>query len=191
MKRCPLWQSAWERIRLSEGLNYRAYVGAFLRCKTAVENSCEKKKKVHTSGSFKANPLPKSLWSFAGTKQNRQKVNQSNECLQYNHFDWKRSSGWLESWEGLLLVIDVSTSLYGSHLQSQVVVLVRWKFKNPGEQFDWSVDIVAVGKCVMWLAVKTCAEIVYANRMGCKMNNKQGVTAVSYTHLTLPTKLEV
>ena len=125
----------------------------------------KKTKMVHTSGSFKANPLPKSLWSFAGTKQNRQKVNQSNECLQFNHFHWKRSSGWLESWEGLLFIVtDVSTTLYGSHLQSQVVVLVRWKFKNPGERFDWSLDWLAVGKCVMWLAVKSCAEIGYANK---------------------------
>ena len=49
-------------------------------------------------------------------------------------------------------------NLCGSHLQSQVVVLVSWKFKNPGERFDWSIDRVAVGKYVMWLAVKTCAE---------------------------------
>ena len=38
---------------------------------------------------------------------------------------------------------------------------VSRKFKNPGERFDWSVDRVAVGKCVMRLAVKT--EIGYAN----------------------------
>ena len=38
-------------------------------------------------------------------------------------------------------------------------MLVSRKFKNPGERFDWSVDRVAVGKCVMRLAVKTCAEI--------------------------------
>ena len=49
-------------------------------------------------------------------------------------------------------------NLCESHLQSQVVMLVSWKFKNPGERFDWLVDRVAVGKCVMWLAVKTCAE---------------------------------
>ena len=55
-------------------------------------------------------------------------------------------------------------NLCGSHLQSQVVVLVSWKFKNPCERFDFSVDRVAVGKCVMWLVVKTCAEIGYANR---------------------------
>ena len=56
-------------------------------------------------------------------------------------------------------------NLCGSHLQSQVVVLVSWKFNwNPGERFDLSVDRVAVGKCVVWLAVKTCVEIGYANR---------------------------
>ena len=55
-------------------------------------------------------------------------------------------------------------NLFGSHLQSQVIVLVSWKFKNPGERFDRSIDRVAVGKQVMWLAVKTCAEIGYANR---------------------------
>ena len=55
-------------------------------------------------------------------------------------------------------------NLCESHLHSQVVVLVSWKFKNPGERFDWSVDRAAVGNCVMWLAVKTCAERGYANR---------------------------
>ena len=46
-----------------------------------------------------------------------------------------------------------------------MVILVSWKFKNPGERSDWSVDSVAVGKCVIWLAVKTCAEIGYANNL--------------------------
>ena len=55
-------------------------------------------------------------------------------------------------------------SLRGSHLQSQVMVLVSWKFRSPGEQFDWSIDRVTIGKYVMWLAVKTCVEIAYANR---------------------------
>ena len=59
-------------------------------------------------------------------------------------------------------------NLCGSHLQSQVVVLVSGKFKNPCERFDWSVDRVAVGKCVMWLAVKTCEDIGYANRWDVK-----------------------
>ena len=59
-----------------------------------------------------------------------------------------------------VLATDASGNLCGSHLQSQVVLLVSWKFKNPAEQFDWSVDRVAFGKCVMWLAVKTCAENV-------------------------------
>ena len=54
--------------------------------------------------------------------------------------------------------------LCGSHLQSKLIVLVSWKIKNPGERFDWSIDRVAIGKCVMWLAVKTCAEMGYANR---------------------------
>ena len=55
-------------------------------------------------------------------------------------------------------------NLCGSHLQSQVVVLVSGKFKNLGERFVWSIDRVAIGKYVVWLAVKTCAEIGYANR---------------------------
>ena len=42
----------------------------------------------------------------------------------------KRSSGWLESWEGLLLVTDVSTTCLQSHLQSQVVVLVENSFQT-------------------------------------------------------------
>ena len=50
------------------------------------------------------------------------------KCLELrsNTRDWKRSSGWLESWEGLLSVTDVSTAR--SHLQCQVIVLVSWKF---------------------------------------------------------------
>ena len=48
---------------------------------------------------------------------------------QVKYFDRKRLSGWLESWEGLLFVTDVSTT-FGSHLQSQsqVIVLVSWKY---------------------------------------------------------------
>ena len=61
--------------------------------------------------------------------------------------------GWLESWEGLLFATDIIfNNLCGSHLQSRVIVLVSWKFKNPGEGFDWWIGIVAIiGKHVMWL----------------------------------------
>ena len=38
-------------------------------------------------------------------------------------------------------------NLCGSHLQSQVVVLVNWKFKNPGKRLDWSVDRVVNAWC--------------------------------------------
>ena len=41
--------------------------------------------------------------------------------------------------------------LCGSHRQSEVTVLVSWKFKSPGERFDWSIDRVAVGTRVTWL----------------------------------------
>ena len=34
----------------------------------------------------------------------------TNSSLTEIYRDWKRSSGWLESWEGLLLVTDVSTT---------------------------------------------------------------------------------
>ena len=50
-------------------------------------------------------------------------------------------------------------NLSGSHLQSNY----------QGERFDWSVDRVAIGKCVMWLAVKTCAKTGYG-----KMNIEDG-----------------
>ena len=43
------------------------------------------------------------------------------------NLDWKRSSGWLESWEGLLLVTDVSTTykqLHGTAMGSPVSVVV-------------------------------------------------------------------
>ena len=36
------------------------------------------------------------------------------------YFDWKRSSGWLESWEGLLLVTDISTTCL------EVIFRVKW-----------------------------------------------------------------
>ena len=39
---------------------------------------------------------------------------------------WKWSSGWLGSYEGLLLATGVSTNLCGSHLQSQIIRLWRW-----------------------------------------------------------------
>ena len=49
-----------------------------------------------------------------------------------------------------MFATDVSTTcVHGSHLQSQVLVLVSSKFKNPGEWFDWSIYRVAVSKCFM------------------------------------------
>ena len=85
--------------------------------------------------------------------------------LFYNLLPWLKKIIWVT---GVLRRTVFSDwrfdNLCGSHLQSQVVVLFSWKFKNPGERFDWSVYRVAVGKYVMWLAVKTCAEIGYANR---------------------------
>ena len=42
-------------------------------------------------------------------------------------------------------------NLCGSHLQNQVILLVSWKFKNPGERFDWSIDKVAIGKPLIFL----------------------------------------
>ena len=62
--------------------------------------------------------------------------------------DWEKSSGQLESWEGLLLVTDDLTSC------AEAIFRVKWtwKFQNSGEQFDWSIDRVTVGKPVMWLA---------------------------------------
>ena len=49
------------------------------------------------------------------------------------------------------------------------------KIQNPGERFDWSIDRVAFGKPVMWLAVKTCAAVGYVN-WDCKVNDKQCVS---------------
>ena len=40
----------------------------------------------------------------------------------------------------------VTDNLWGSHLQSQVIVLVSRKFKNPGEQL---IERVAIGKRVL------------------------------------------
>ena len=42
------------------------------------------------------------------------------ELQKLNYLDWKRSSGWLESWEGLLLVTDVSTTC------AEAILRVKW-----------------------------------------------------------------
>ena len=68
-------------------------------------------------------------------------------CL---YLAWKRSSGWLESWEGLFLASDVSTTC--AEVIFRAIALVSWKFRNSGDRFDWSIDRVAYGKCVMWSA---------------------------------------
>ena len=79
-------------------------------------------------------------------------------------FDWKGSSGWLESWEGLLLAFCVPTICAEAIFRVKWSLLVSWKFENLWQRFDWSVDRVTVGKPVMWLAVKTCPVIDYVNR---------------------------
>ena len=50
----------------------------------------------------------------------------------------------------------------------QVIVLVSWKFKNPGERFDWSIYRVVVGKCVMWLAVRLSLDCEDGFPTGCR-----------------------
>ena len=57
--------------------------------------------------------------------------------------------------KGLLLAIDVSTTWVEAIFRGQWPILVSWKFKNLCERFDWSIDRVAIGKPMMWLAVKT------------------------------------
>ena len=92
-------------------------------------------------------------------------VSIQNNYLNMINISWLKKIIWVIGVLRRTVVIDWRCdNLCGSHLQSQVVVLVSWKLKNSGERFDWSVDRVAVGKCVMWLAVKTCAEMGYANR---------------------------
>ena len=83
------------------------------------------------------------------------------KCLNNIKIPWLKKIIWLIGVLRRTVVSDwIFDNLCGSYLQSQMVLLVSWKFQNPGERFGWSVDRVAVGKCVMWLAVKTCAEIM-------------------------------
>ena len=90
---------------------------------------------------------------------NNKFLSTSTEWLSYgdyNNLPWLKKIIWVIGVLRRTVVINWRfDNLCESHLQSRVVVLVSWKFKNPGERFDWSVDRVAVGKCVMWLAVKT------------------------------------
>ena len=39
-------------------------------------------------------------------------------------------------------------------------ILVSWKFKNPSERFEWSIDRVTAGKPVMWLLVGAIRVVV-------------------------------
>ena len=73
--------------------------------------------------------------------------------------DGKRSSGWLESWEGLFLVTDIFTTCVEVTSESSDS-LVSWKF--PCKQFYWSIgsncwltgDVVGleINRCVLrWI----------------------------------------
>ena len=97
-----------------------------------------------------------------------------SEVLNFSKFPWLKKNMWVIGVLRKTVVCDWRfDNLCGSNLHSQVIVLVSWKFKNPGERFDWSIHTVAVGKCMMWLAVKTRAKIGYTNRWVVKwiMNN--------------------
>ena len=109
----------------------------------------------------------------------------------FQNLDWTRSSGRLESWERTVVCNWHFNNLW-SHLQSQVIVLVFVEnSKNPYEWFDWSIARVAIGMCVMWLAVKTCAEIGYANRLLYLLINQiahQGFWIFNWLKLSLDSK---
>ena len=70
-----------------------------------------------------------------------------------SHIPWLKKIIWVIGILRLLLVTNISTT------HAEAIFGVKWKFKNPGERFDRSIDRVAVGKSVMWLAVKTCEAI--------------------------------
>ena len=54
------------------------------------------------------------------------------------YLDWKIM--WVIGVQRRTVVCDwCFDNLCRSHLQSQVIVLVSWKFKNPGKPFDWSI----------------------------------------------------
>jgi len=98
------------------------------------------------------------------------------KCMHFN--SWKSSSSrrpacMFRGFDLLLRIANVimqalSVETYcprANDFQSQVIVLVSWKFKHLGEWFDWSINNVTAGKRVVWLAVKMCAEIDYTNRL--------------------------
>ena len=58
--------------------------------------------------------------TFSRLLGNTRKQHPANHCLQETNTHWQRSSGWLESWEGLLLVTDVSTTC------SEAIFRVKW-----------------------------------------------------------------
>jgi len=86
------------------------------------------------------------------------------ECMIIMIIPWLKKIIWVMGVLGGTVVGDWRFGgLCGGRLQSRVVVLVSWGFGGPGERFDWSVDGVAVGGYVVWLAVRTCAEMGCAN----------------------------
>ena len=82
------------------------------------------------------------------------------KILNYLYTPWLKKIIWVI---GVLRRTVVSDwrfdNLCGSHLQSQVVVLVSWKFKNPGERFDWSNEIAHQGFWIFnWLTLPLDSE---------------------------------
>ena len=68
-------------------------------------------------------------------------VSIQNNYLNMINISWLKKIIWVIGVLRRTVVIDWRCdNLCGSHLQSQVVVLVSWKFKNPGERFETSVN---------------------------------------------------
>ena len=91
-----------------------------------------------TQPTFDMYPLIKCFWSCVHIwpfSSFRCKIS-SEVCRMWPkihvNFDWKWSSGWLESWERLLLVTDVLTACAEAifRLKCKWSILVNWKFKN-------------------------------------------------------------
>ena len=93
---------------------------------------------------------------FSYKKEMKYKKHNSNHYYHRIHYKRARVVPWLKKIIWVIRVLRRTVvsdwrfdNLCGSHLQSQVVVIVSWKLKNPGERFDWSVGRVAAGKCVI------------------------------------------